>query len=224
MEGILRKREIKKVVRLHQNMIRLLKPILVINPYAEHLTFMDNQIRARRDNPKYLILIKAIAFLHQYQRPVKKIVEENEVIPYIEVTLDDIETANQLCSEVMGTSLDELSPQTRKLLGTILEMVKAGCAREGIEQKEYRFSQRDVREYTGWGHTQLRVHIAKLVEMEYLLIHRGGRGQQFVYELVYKGEGEDGKRFMLGLVDVAELRKKLQKPCSDPNRSGQNQG
>ena len=45
--------------------------------------------------------------------------------------------------------------------------------------------------------------------MEYLLVHRGGRGQSFVYELLYEariGEGE-GQRFLARLLDVDELRR-----------------
>ena len=42
--------------------------------------------------------------------------------------------------------------------------------------------------------------------MEYLLVHRGGRGQSFVYELLYEGQGDDGKPFLMGLIDVDKLR------------------
>ncbi|MBI4641488.1 MAG: toprim domain-containing protein, partial [Candidatus Tectomicrobia bacterium] len=222
LEGILHELEVAKKMKLHQNINRLLRPILVVNPYARYLTFMDNRLRARRDHPKYLTLIKAIAFLHQYQRPVHKKRVGDSVLEFIEVTLSDIETANRLCSEVMGISLDELSPQTRKLLSLIYEMVKQGCQEQRIEHKEYRFSQRQVREYSDWGHTQLKVHLARLVEMEYLLTHGGGRGQQYLYELVYKGEGEDGNRFLLGLLDIQELRNKLSNYHSHPDWSGQN--
>jgi hypothetical protein len=41
--------------------------------------------------------------------------------------------------------------------------------------------------------------------MEYLLVHRGGRGQSFEYELLYRGEGEQGEAFLMGLIDVAKL-------------------
>jgi DNA primase len=54
---------------------------------------------------------------------------------------------------------------------------------------DYRFSRRDVRASTGWGDTQLRLHLGRLEELEYLLIHRGGRGQSFVYELVLRRPG-----------------------------------
>ena len=36
--------------------------------------------------------------------------------------------------------------------------------------------------------------------------HRGGRGQTFVYELVYDGQGQDGAPFLAGLLDVERLR------------------
>jgi DNA primase len=41
------------------------------------------------------------------------------------VTLDDIATANRLAHEVLGRSLDELPPQTRRLLLLIDELVRA---------------------------------------------------------------------------------------------------
>lgn len=76
--------------------------------------------------------------------------------------------------ELMRCSLDKLPAQTRRLLGLIEEMVNG---REGFQ-----FSRRDVRAHTGWGATQVRVHMDRLQEMEYLIVHRGGRGQTFLYE------------------------------------------
>ena len=52
----------------------------------------------------------------------------------------------------------------------------------------------------------MRTHLQKLVDLEYVLTHRGGRGQSFVYELVYGGEGADGKPFTLGLIDTQTLQ------------------
>ena len=46
----------------------------------------------------------------------------------------------------------------------------------------------------------------KLEELEYVLVHRGGRGQSFVYELLYDGAGRDGKPFLMGLIDGAALK------------------
>ncbi len=115
-----------------------LKPLFVANPYARELTFLDSQTRTRRDHMKYLTLIRAIALLHQYQRPVKTAVHRGKSIAYIEVTLADIETANRLAHEVLGRSLDELPPQTRRLLLLIDEMVRAECER--LKMERCRFS------------------------------------------------------------------------------------
>jgi hypothetical protein len=49
------------------------------------------------------------------------------------------------------------------------------------------------------GNTQLKVHLARLVELEYVLVHRGRQGQGYVYELAYDGQGEDGTPFLPGL-------------------------
>jgi DNA primase catalytic core len=194
--------------RLHRNAHRLLKPLEVVNHYANELTFLDSKTRTRRDHEKYLTLINAIALLHQYQRPIKTDTQQRQSKQYIEVTIDDIEIANELANEVLGRSLDELPPQTRRLLIMIDEMVKAVCEKEAMARETYRFTRRQIREHTGWHDTQLRMHMERLVELEYLLVHRGTRGQQFVYELLYDGKGRDGELFIVGLLDVEELRKR----------------
>lgn len=53
---------------------------------------------------------------------------------------------------------------------------------------------------------QVRVHLDRLLDLEYVVAHRGGRGQTFVYELVYDGQGQDGTPFLAGLLDVDALR------------------
>ena len=205
LEGLLAKRESDHVLRIHQNAQRLLRPLLVANPYARDLTFLDGRIRTRRDHMKYLTLIRTIALLHQHQREKKIVTHRGEAVEYIEVTLSDISLANQLAHEVLGRSLDELPPQTRSLLEMIDRHVTAECERMAIDRCELRFTQRQVRELSGWTDFQVKTHMRKLAEMEYLLIHRGGRGQSFVYELVYRGEGEGGGPFLMGLADVAQL-------------------
>jgi hypothetical protein len=151
--------------------------------------------------------------LHQYQREVKRVNHNGQALEYIEVALSDIEIANQLAHEVLGRTLEELPPQTAKLLKQIKAMVETACQQQDIEQAHYRFSRRDVREACGWGNTQLKVHLRRLEELEYLLIHRGGRGQSIVYELLYDGELDDQKHLM-GLIDVEQLGAAPAHPCA----------
>jgi DNA primase catalytic core len=208
VEGLLRRQDRAAVLAVHRNAQRLLKPVSVVNPYARELTFHDTQTRTRRDHMKYLTLIRSVALLHQHQRPRKTVQHNGRAVEYIEVTLDDIAVANRLAHEVLGRSLDELPPQTRRLLLAVDEMVTAECERQKMERSDYRFSRRDVREAIGWGDTQLKIHLHRLEELEYLLIHRGGRGQSIVYELVFTRPADGGKPVLGGLIDVEKLRKK----------------
>ena len=209
LEGLLTLRERDWIYRRHRNAQRLLQPLLVSNPCARHLTFLDDTMRTRRDQKKYLTLIRSIALLHQFQRPHKKTVVRGSAESFLEVTFEDIALANRLANEVLGRSLDELLPQTRRFLDLLFQLVKKRCAEEGIEQMDLRFYRREVCNFTGWSLSQVRLHLERLVEMEYVLVHRGSRGQSFVYELLYNGEGQDGKPFVLGLLDIERLKEKM---------------
>jgi DNA primase len=201
--------------------VRLQQALAVVNPYAERLTFLDDKTRTRRDHMKYLSLIRAIALLHQYQRAVKTVEHQGRTVRYIEVEPGDIATANRLAHEVLGRTLDELPPQTRKLLTALHAWVGDECRRLAIKQVDWRFSRRHVRELTGWGDTQLRVHLERLVQMEYLLAHGGRRGVVFEYELVYDGQGAHGEAFLMGLQDMAGLGAMPSMPTTMPTSRGE---
>jgi len=221
LEGLQAKEHKRSLLTLHQNMQRLLEPLQVVNPFATRLTFLDEKTRTRRDHQKYLALIRSIALLHQHQRPIRYLERsEGEPIAYIEATEADITIANRLAHTVLGRTLDELPPQTRSLLTLIDDWVAERCKSEVIKRSDYRFSRRDVREATGWGNTQLKVHLKRLEELEYLIVHRGGRGQSFVYELVYSGEGKGGQSFLVGLIDTVKQAFDANKSGSSENWSG----
>ena len=195
MAGMLRRKERDTVLAVHRNAHRLLKPVKVVNERALELCFPDSMTRMRRDHMKFLTLIRAVTFLFQYQRPGRTA----EIGEYIETTEADVELAKELLHDVLGRSLDELPAQTRRLLLLIDDMVAAVCGREKIERAEHRFSRRDVREATGWGDSQLKKHLARLEDMEYLIVHRGGRGQSFVYELFFERSTESSRRVLPGM-------------------------
>jgi len=205
LAGLERRLARQELLKLHQNAQRLLRPLHVVNPFADRLTFLDDTTRTRRDHEKYLALIDVVALVHQHQREVKTGVVRGRRVDYIEAMLDDIATANRLASEALGRTLDELPPQTRRLLEMVYRWVRAQCEEQEIEQSGFRFSRRQLLDATGWRLTQLRAHLARLMEMEYLLVHRGSRGRTFVYELLWQGEGADGGRFVLGLLDTATI-------------------
>ncbi len=218
LAGLKARSERVQLLKLHQNAQRLIEPLAVMNPYADRLTFINDRTRTRRDHEKYLTLIDVIALLHQHQRELRTTDHIGEPLRYIEVELADIAIANRLAHDVLGRTLDELPPQTRRLLQLIVSMVEGECAAQQVSRAQYRFSRRQVREHTRWGDTQLKIHLGRLVELEYLLVHRGGRGQSFEYELLYDGSGDD-VRHLSGLIDIETL---LVAHAYDGERSGQN--
>ncbi len=204
LEGLLAEHERATVLALHRDAQRLLEPIAVVNPYARALRFADARTRTRRDHMKYLALIRAIALLHQHQRPQKTATTESgENVPYIEVIRSDIALANRLAHAVLGHSLDELPPGTRRLLGSIDGYVAERAATEPAGREGVRFTRRALREALGWGDTQLKVHLARLVELELIWAHRGPHGS-YLYELAWEGEVSQEHRFP-GLIDPEAL-------------------
>ena len=143
--------------------------------------------------------------MHQYQRSRKTASYRRQELEYIEVTKQDIATANRLAHEVMGRSLDELPPQTRRLLLLTDEMVKQECERRKMERCDVRFSRKDVRAFTKWSDSQLKRHLHRLEELEYLVVHHGGRGQSLAYELVFERQEDSGKPVLPGLIEVEKL-------------------
>jgi DNA primase catalytic core len=207
LDGLIARREREALIALHQNAQRLLRPLDVLNPYAKHLTFPDQSTRLRRDHEKYLTLIDTIALLHQHQREVKahqRPGHDGQIIEYIEVRLTDIELANRIAHDVLGRSLDELPPQTRRLLRLIDAHVGTECERQAIRRSDVRFSRRALREAIAWGDTQLRLHLERLVELEYVLTHREGPGGKYVYELAYEVK-DDARAQVAGLIDADAL-------------------
>jgi len=218
LDGMLAGKRTAAVRKLHQNAQRLIRPLLVVNPYANELRFVDDCARRRRDHMKYLALIRSITLLHQYQRPLKTAIIDDENIQYVEVIPSDITLANRLSNHVLGNSIDELSPQSRRLLLELFDWVKAECKRLEVDQSEFTFSRRMVREALGWNQTQLCVHFQRLTEMDYLLVRRGGRGSTLVYELLYDGGGREGQPTLCGLIDVQKLEQ--DEPTTTSNPSG----
>lgn len=84
---------------------------------------------------------------------------------------------------------------------------------------------RDLRAFTGWSDTALKVHLARLVELEYVAARRDTEHLNgLLYELVFDGDVNADKPHLSGLLDVDKLRAELEKHAYAENRSGQNEG
>ena len=165
-----------------------------------------SRTRMRRDHAKYLTLIEAITLLRQHQREIKTLRQDGAVIEYIEVTLEDIALANRLAHEVLGRSLDELPPQTRRVLGMIETFVDAQMQQRSVLRSDVRFTRRELRSRCGMSDAAIRVHLERLVAMEYVRTVTGKNGQRFEYELLFDGALERSAPQMMGLIEVEALR------------------
>jgi DNA primase len=206
LAGLTRKHEKTAILTVHRNAQRLLRPLAVVNPWADQLTFLDDRTRTRRDHEKYLTLIDTIALLHQHQRPIKTATVNGQPLEYIEATLADIALANRIAHEVLGVSLDELPPQTRRVLSGLHTLVQLRMTELGVPQREVRFTRTQVRGACALSDTQARIHLERLAALEYVLVHRGQRGQSYEYELLHdQNMGSEGAH-LSGLIDVAALQ------------------
>jgi DNA primase len=222
-----------QVISAHRAAQSLLRPLAVVNPFAEQLTFASDRVRLRRDHVKYLALIEAIALLHQQQRKIQTFEVDGVAVEYVEVISSDIALANRLAHAVLGRSLDELPPQTRRVLAALDAWVREHASAHGMERAAVRFTRRAVRTVLGLSDTPLRLHLERLVSMDYIAIHGGKMGQSFTYSLLFDGENNSDAPQMMGLTEAftkiisseippTSLGKTLTSLGSDPNLTRQN--
>jgi DNA primase catalytic core len=216
--GLARSARKPRLLARHHAAQRLLKPLPVFNPYAPRLRFLSDRLRTRRDHEKYQLLIEAVTLLHQHQRARQQVDGLGDCVV---TTLSDIEAANRLARAILGRSLDEMPPQTRRLLGLVQDLE---TAREKEDKTAEGWRRRDLRAFTGWGDTQLKIHLGRLVELEHVLASRDpDHGQGQVYELVFTGDVAASGPQLPGLVEVEELRAWAENAGIhdyDANRSG----
>lgn len=184
LEGLLSSEDRAGLLKLHQNAQRLLRPLRVVNPHVEGLTYGDLRVRARRDHAKLLTLIEAVAFAHQHQRPPRSIERDGQLVEYVEAAKSDVELAERLLGRLGVVGVHDLPPQTVNVLTLVSDFV----AKQ--EQEDFRFSRRQVREALGLGNTQAKVHLRRLADAELLVVHRAPAGRGVVYELAYQYDAD----------------------------------
>jgi DNA primase catalytic core len=212
-----------QLVALHKNAQRFLKALPVVIPYAEAIEFPSAWIRTRRDNLRFLHLIEALAFLHQYQRPLLDVktgervdsarVKLDEIIETevetlaIEATLDDYAAAYALSKELLADTFQDLSRAARELYDGIRSHVESASKEKAVDPRQVVFTRREIREETRLPNYRIKALFRELEELEYLTVTRGARGATSAYQLVEGAESERAR--VLGLLSPEELGRKL---------------
>lgn len=159
-----------------RNVQRLLRPIEVVNPYAELIDLPPQVFKPRRTLLLLLSFIETITFYHQYQRKIKTRPETGQ--RYIESTKADIRAAFSLMKEVLFSKSDELSGASRDFLERLKREVKAGEV----------FYTQDIRKKLRIPSSTIHRYIRELKQNGYIKYKGGNQFRGYEYEIADYGE------------------------------------
>jgi DNA primase len=188
--GKINELEQQKIKDLFKDVQMLLKPIKVVNPYAEALILPEKVFKPLRTNAHYLKFIEVISFYHQHQRTIKT---SQSGTKYIETTIEDIEWANKLMKEVLLSKSDELSWGVRQFL----ERLKKWLEVNELES----FTTKPIREALRINPANMKYYIRQLIHYGHLKILGGSRYNGFDYQLIKANEYEDLKAQVSNALD-----------------------
>ncbi|WP_198517099.1 hypothetical protein [Tenacibaculum sp. SZ-18] len=171
--GKLNEEEQSSAAELLRDVQRVLKPIKVINPFAEHLTLPKSVFKPRRTNSHYLQFIEAITFYKQWQR--HKQVDKETGEEYIETTIEDIEEANELITEVLLRKSDTITGACRNYLEKLKRYL--------FIENQTTYTSTEIRRNLRVKETTLRRYHKQLLEEGYIKKVKGKKGQMYHYEI-----------------------------------------
>jgi hypothetical protein len=174
---------------------RVLKPIKVINPFAEYLELPQSVFKPRRTNSHYLQFIEAITFYKQYQREQHVNEETGEV--FIETNIEDIEEANELIQEVLLRKSDLLNGACRQFF----ENLKAYLKREN----QTTFTNAEIRRALRVNPSNQKRYMLQLQLAELIQKAKGNKRKGYVYEIVnyddYETTNKQIKDLLQSIID-----------------------
>lgn len=213
-----------KARELLKNVQRVLKPIKVINPYAEFLELPKSVFKPRRTNSHYLQFIEAITFYKQYQREKQYDKETGE--EYIETEIEDIQEANELIIDVLLRKSDTLTGACRNHLENLKGYL--------IKNNQTTFTNAEIRRNLRVKETTLRRYNGQLLAENYIQRIKKAKTKSYCFEIVEMGEYETLKKqidkALKDCIDsIKGSKQKLRVEALDPatsplNRHQQNGG
>lgn len=171
--GTIEKKQEVEAKEFLQNCIRMLKPLKVINPYADKIKLPPQAHKIRRLHELFLSFVKQMTLIHQYQRKRDgrgRIITEPE----------DLKTAVEIMFDSIFLKVDELDGSLRQFF----EQLKAYILAKENPQN-YEFMQREIRHALNLSKTQLFRYLNELMELEYLQQSGGYANRGFKYKIIY---------------------------------------
>ncbi len=191
--GLIDSTEEKETTAFIQNLVRMLKPCKVINPYAYQLHLPEKAHKIRRLNELYLAFVKQITIINQYRR---KRDEQGRII----TDTEDLETANAIMFDSIFLKVDELDGSLRQFYEELKNHIKTKPNPE-----QYEFMQREIRHALNISKSQLQRYINDLIELEYLQQMGGYQNRGFRYKILWWDDiaklREDVKQYLKNQID-----------------------
>jgi len=163
-----KEKEIREFLR---NCMRLLRPLDVVNPFANKTDLPKEAHKIRRLNDLFQSYVKQITLLNQYQR--KKDVQGRLI-----TDKEDVKTAIEIMFDSIILKVDELDGSLRDFY----EKLKKYVLSKG---KEYEFEQREIRQQFRISKTQMHRNINNLIELEYIAKTYVSTRNTFHYKIAY---------------------------------------
>ena len=213
LEGLVARAQRADVIARHANAQRLLGPVAVVNPHAPTLSFSDRSTRHRRDNAKYLGLIRAVTLAHQHQRPRRQVTVEGQ----------DRHLHRGHRSR-RGPGRAALWPRARHHHRRAVAGHPQSARRPSSTSPPTHGAASPAgscASATGMGDSQLKVHLARLVDLEYVAAERAGPATS--YELVgadHAGSASAGDTAAVNHADRPGAEG--YRPGEQPDRPGRN--
>jgi DNA primase len=178
--GLINKAQEHTIKALLQNVQRILKPVIVRNPYAPFINLPEVVFKPRRTIGLLLSFIETITFYHQYQLPTKSDPQTGEL--YIETQPEHIESAFELLKEVLFRKSDELTGASRSFLEKLKKYLK--------QDQTNSFTAKEVRKVLKLNPSNLKRYLIELERYGYLK-GKGNRYKGYEYSITDMSEYEN---------------------------------
>jgi len=201
--GKINEQEQIEAKELLKNLQRILKPIKVINPYAEYLELPQSVFKPRRTNSHYLQFIEVITFYKQFQREKKY--DEQTGEEYIETTIEDIEEANGLIIETLLRKSDLLNGACRQFFENLKAYVK--------KENQTTFTNAEIRRTLRINPSNQKRYMLQLQLADLVRKSKGDKRKGYVYEVVnyedYETTNKQIKDLLQSIIDKLRSSKKF---------------
>jgi hypothetical protein len=191
--GKIDKAAVHQLAERFKDMQRILQPVQIRTPYAEHLRIPEEVFKPRRSNAHYLAFIEAVTFYHQYQREKCHDTETGE--EFIETTIEDIKEANHLMKEVLLRKSDDLNGACRNYFEKLKSWMK--------QEDKNTFSNVSARQALKVNSSNQKRYMIALQEWGLVQRVKGDKKNGYAYEVAnYEDQHKRDKRIQTVMDDI----------------------